>query len=139
MQRVLIIEKHENIRELLVVAFKREGCEICDGVSWENAIKFLRGNGYDLVIAALEAAPPDGLKMLKTIKLSNPNAEIIVILQANEYNVDSIVSCGVYDYVFKPFSLKDVLNKGKKALEKKKLADRVRNLEQIMKTDKMAL
>jgi len=35
--------------------------------------------------------------------------------------------------------LKDIVNIGKKALEKKKLADKVRNLEQIMDMDKMAL
>lgn len=139
MPRVLIIEDHEKIRKLLVVAFKREGYEVCNGIGLEKVAEFLEKDVYDLVIADLEVKPLVGFEMLKTIKRSNPNAEVVAILQTSEYNVGSIISCGVYDYVPKPFLLKDVVNIGKKALEKKKLADKVRNLEQIMDTDKMAL
>ena len=77
--------------------------------------------------------------MLKMIKLSNPNAEIVAIFNPNEYDKNQIIRCGVYDYVLKPFLLSDVVNIGKKALEKKQLSDRVRNLEQIRDMDKFAL
>jgi len=139
MPRVLIIEDHEKLRKLLVVAFKREGYDACNGIGLEKVAEFLEKDIYDLVIADLEVKPLVGFEMLKTIKRSNPNAEVVAILQTNEYNVGSIISCGVYDYVPKPFLLKDIVNIGKKALEKKKLADKVRNLEQIMDMDKMAL
>jgi len=77
--------------------------------------------------------------MLKVIKLTNPNAEIVAIFHPNEYDKDRIISYGVYDYVLKPFLLRDIVGVVKKALEKKQLSDKVRNLEQIRDMDKFAL
>jgi len=115
----------------MVGAFKRENYKTCDGADWEKAVEFLYERVYDLVVVDLEVKPPIGFEMLRTIKLANPNAEIVAILQPNEYDKGTIISRGVYDYVSKPFLLRDIVGLGKKALEKKQLADKVRNLEQI--------
>ena len=139
MPSVLIIEDQEKIRKLMVGAFKRENYKTCDGTDWEKAVEFLNKNVYDLVIVDLEVKSPAGFEMLKIIKLTNPNAEIVAIFNPKEYDKNQIIRCGVYDYVLKPFLLSDVVNIGKKALEKKQLADKVRNLEQIRDMDKFAL
>ena len=138
MPRVLIIEEQEKIRKSVVGAFKREGYEICNGIDCENVKEFDTKNIYDLVVIDLEVEPRIGLEMLKAIKLSNPNAEVVALFHPNKYDIGQIISCGVYDYVLKPFLLRDVVNIGKKALEKKQLSDKVRNLEQIVDTDKLA-
>jgi len=139
MPNILIIEDQEKIRKLLLGAFKRENYKTCDGTDWEKAVEFLNKNVYDLVIVDLEVKSPEGFEMLKIIKLTNPNAEIVTIFNPNEYDKDHIIHCGVYDYVLKPFLLRDVVGTGKKALEKKQLSDKVRNLEQIRDMDKFAL
>ena len=139
MPNILIIEEQEKIRKSLVGAFKREHFESCKGIDWENAPEFLKKDVYDLVIVDLEVKPLAGFEMLKIIKLMNPNAEIVTIFNPNEYDKNHIIRCGVYDYVLKPFLLRDVVGIGKKALEKKQLSDKVRNLEQIRDMDKFAL
>jgi len=139
MPNILIIEEQEKIRKLLLGAFKRENYKTCDGTDWEKAVEFLNKNVYDLVIVDLEVKSPAGFEMLKIIKLMNPNAEIVTIFNPNEYDKNHIIRCGVYDYVLKPFLLRDVVGTGKKALEKKQLSDKVRNLEQIRDMDKFAL
>lgn len=139
MPNILIIEDQEKIRKLLLGAFKRENYKTCDGTDWEKAVEFLNKNVYDLVIVDLEVKSPAGFEMLKIIKLTNPNAEIVTIFNPNEYDKNHIIHCGVYDYVLKPFLLRDVVGTGKKALEKKQLSDKVRNLEQIRDMDKFAL
>ena len=139
MPRVLIIEDHEKLRKLLVVAFKREGYDACNGIGLEKVAEFLEKDIYDLVIADLEVKPLVGFEMLKTIKFANSNAEIVAIFHPNEYDKGRIISYGVYDFVLKPFLLRDVVGIGKKALEKKQLSDKVRNLEQIRDMDKFAL
>lgn len=139
MPNILIIEDQGKIRKLLLGAFKRENYKTCDGTDWEKAVEFLNKNVYDLVIVDLEVKSPEGFEMLKIIKLTNPNAEIVTIFNPNEYDKDHIIHCGVYDYVLKPFLLRDVVGTGKKALEKKQLSDKVRNLEQIRDMDKFAL
>ena len=139
MPSVLIIEEQGKIRKLMVGAFKREIYKTCDGTDWEKAVEFLNKNVYDLVIVDLEVKSPAGFEMLKIIKLTNPNAEIVAIFNPNECDKGRIISYGVYDYVLKPFLLRDVVVTGKKALEKKQLSDKVRNLEQIRDMDKFAL
>ena len=139
MPNILIIEEKENIRKSLVTAFKRERCGTCYGVNWENAVEFFNKASYDLVVVDLKVKPQFGYEMLKTIKFANSNAEIVAIFHPNEYDKGRIISYGVYDYVLKPFLLRDVVGTGKKALEKKQLSDKVRNLEQIRDMDKFAL
>ena len=139
MPNILIIEDQEKIRKLLVGAFKRENYKTCDGIDWEKAAEFLKKNVYDLVIVDMEVKSSAGFEMLKIIKLTNPNAEIVAIFDPNECDKNQIIRCGVYDYALKPFLLSDVVNIGKKALEKKQLSDKVRNLEQIRDMDKFAL
>ena len=139
MPSVLIIEEQGKIRKLMVGAFKREIYKTCDGTDWEKAVEFLNKNVYDLVIVDLEVKSPAGFEMLKIIKLTNPNAEIVAIFDPNECDKNQIIRCGVYDCALKPFLLSDVVNIGKKALEKKQLSDKVLNLEQIRDMDKFAL
>src|SRR3990170_1284276 len=139
MPNILIIEDQEKIRKLLVGAFKREKYKSCDGTDLGKAIEFLNKNVYDLIIVDLGVKSPAGFEMLKIIKLTNPNAEIVSIFNPKEYDKNQLLRCGVYDYILKPFLLSAVVNTGKKALEKKQLADKVRNLEQIMDMDKFAL
>ncbi len=139
MPNILIIEDQGKIRKLLVGVFKGEKYKTCDGTDWKKALEFLNKNVYDLIIVDLEVKSPAGFEMLKTIKLTNPDAEIVAIFNPNEYDKNQIIRCGVYDYALKPFLLSDVVNIGKKALEKKQLSDKVRNLEQIRDMDKFAL
>ena len=139
MPSVLIIEEQEKIRKSMVGAFKRENYKTCDGTDWEKAVEFLNKNVYDLIIVDLEVKSPAGFEMLKIIKLTNPNAEIVAIFDPNECDKNQIIRCGVYDCALKPFLLSDVVAIGKKALEKKQLSDKVRNLEQIRDMDKFAL
>ncbi|MEK7805271.1 MAG: response regulator [Planctomycetota bacterium] len=139
MPNILIIEDQEKIRKLLLGAFKRENFKTCDGIDWENAAELLKKKVYDLVIVDLQVKSAVGLEMLKIIKLTSRNAEIVAIFNPNEYDKNHISRCGVYDYVLKPFLLRDVVGTGRKALEKKQLSDKVRNLEQIRDMDKFAL
>lgn len=136
MSRILIIEEQEKARRSLVGVFRREGFETCEGTGWDNAAELFGRNAYDLIVADLNVKHPDGYEMLKAIRFSNSGAEIVAIISPNMYNADLMARCGVYDYILKPFRQKEVIDIGKKALEKKQLADRVRNLEQIMDMEK---
>jgi len=139
MPNILIVEDQEKTRKLLVGAFKREKYKTCDGTDLGKAVEFLNKNVYDLIIVDLEVKSTAGFEMLKIIKLTNPNAEIVAIFDPNECDKNQIIRCGVYDCALKPFLLSDVVIMGKKALEKKQLSDKVRNLEQIRDMDKFAV
>ena len=133
---ILIIGDQEKVRKSLVVAFKKQGYVVCDELDWESA-KQVYSDKHDLVIADLEGKEQIGVEVLKAIKLSNRNVEIVAILPRNLIGTGKMYSYEVYDCIHKPFLLTDLVNMGKKALEKKKLSDKVRNLEQIMSGNKV--
>ena len=136
MAGILIIGDQEKVRKSLVIAFKKQGYEICDELDWESA-KQVYSDKYDLVIADLEGKEQIGVEVLKAIKLSNRNVEIVAILPRNLIGTGEMYSYEVYDCIHKPFLLTDLVNMSEKALEKKKLADKVQNLEQIMSGNKV--
>lgn len=136
MPRVLIIEEQEKIQKSLVSIFKQEGFEKCDGIKWEKARELLEKNAYDLIIVDLDMELSDGYEIVKSIKFSNSTVEVIAIIPHDRYDVYRMADHGVYDCILKPFRRKDIIDIGRKALEKKQLTDKVRNLEQIIDKDK---
>ncbi len=139
MARILIIEEQEKVRKSLVNAFRLNGLETCNGVGWERAEELFERNLYDLIVIDLDVRPSDGYERLKKIKLFNSDAEIVAMVPPNRYDASRMNGCGVYDCILKPFRQKEIVDMGKKALEKKHLADKVRNLEQIMDMNKLIL
>ncbi|MCF6159269.1 MAG: response regulator [wastewater metagenome] len=135
MSRVLIIEEQGKIRRSLMDGLKKEGFEVCDGIRWEKAGDLLEKNTYDLIIVDLYVKSVDGYEIMKAIKFLNSSAEVIAIIPKDGYDTDQVTRCGIYDYILKPFQQKDLVEMGKKALEKKQLADKVRNLERFMNMD----
>lgn len=132
MTRILIIEAEVKVRQSLVGILKREGFGICEGTGWDEALKACEKDAYDLVMVDLDTKPPDGDEILKKIKRASLGAEIVAIASQNRYDVQHVKNYGVYDCLHKPFRQKEVIQLVKKALEKKQLADKVRNLEQII-------
>ncbi|GJQ24104.1 MAG: hypothetical protein HBSAPP01_18940 [Candidatus Brocadia sapporoensis] len=94
---------------------------------------------YDLILMDLDSESQNNYEILKEIKQVNSDAEIVAIVSQDGYDANRMNSWGVYDYLQKPFRQKEVIDIVKKALEKKQLTDKVRNLEQIMDVDKFAL
>lgn len=137
MSRILIIEEQEKIQKLLVCAFKQVGLESCDGGIWDQADELLNKNAYDLIIVDFDTERYDTSKMMNLIKITNSLAEVIVLTSQRRFAHDQ--KYDAYDCILKPFKLSDVVNKGKKALEKKQLVDKVRSLEKIIGSKKFAL
>lgn len=134
MVRILIIGGQGKIRRSLVDILKQEGLGICEETGWDGALKVYEKGAYDLVMVDLDAKPPEGDELLKKIRGANLGAEMVAIVSPNRYDAPQVNSYGVYDCLRKPFRQKEVIHLVKKALEKKQLADKVRNLEQIIDT-----
>lgn len=130
MFNILIIEDQKNMRESLVIAFKRAGYNT-DGVeSGEKAVELQQDHFYDLVIVDLKMEAMDGLEVLSHIKHVNPSTEVVVMTAFG--TIDSAIQAmrkGAYDYVTKPFQLSEILSVVERALEKKRLSEKVNNLQ----------
>lgn len=134
MFNILIVDDQKNMRESLAIAFKRAGYNVDSVENGENAVKLQGDNLYDLVMLDLKMEDMDGLEVLSHIKQINLATEVIVMTAFG--TIDSAIEAmrkGAYDYATKPFQLTDILSVVERALEKKRLTDKVANLQREIK------
>lgn len=134
MFNILIVDDQKNMRESLAIAFKRAGYNVDSVGTGENAVKLQGDNFYDLVMLDLKMEDMDGLEVLSHIKQINLATEVIVMTAFG--TIDSAIEAmrkGAYDYATKPFQLTDILSVVERALEKKRLTDKVANLQREIK------
>ena len=128
--KILVVEDQDAMRESLVIAFKDEGYQVEGVASGEEAIQRLNNKVYDLVVTDLKMKKVDGLEVLKAVKNANSSTEVVLITAYGTIiTAVRAIRDGAYDYVTKPFRHQEILRVAKKALEKKRLKDRVRYLE----------
>lgn len=134
MFNILIVDDQKNMRESLAIAFKRAGYNVDSVENGKNAVRLQGDNFYDLVMLDLKMEDMDGLEVLSHIKQINLATEVIVMTAFG--TIDSAIEAmrkGAYDYATKPFQLTDILSVVERALEKKRLTDKVANLQREIK------
>ncbi|OHB44120.1 MAG: sigma-54-dependent Fis family transcriptional regulator [Planctomycetes bacterium RIFOXYD12_FULL_42_12] len=134
MFNILVVEDQKNMRESLVIAFKRAGYHVESVWSGEMAVKLQKAHVFDLVVVDLKMEDMDGLEVLSCIKHDNPSTEVIVMTAFG--TIDSAILAmkkGAYDYVTKPFQLPDILSVIERALEKKRLSEKANDLQKEIK------
>lgn len=106
MNKVLILEDEESIRSFIVVNLKREGFQIVEAATGEEALQQFRQHP-DLGVALLDVMVPgpDGFEVCRQIREVNERIGIM-FLTAKVQEKDKIfgLSLGADDYISKPFS-----------------------------------
>lgn len=115
--RVLIVDDEPEITSILSDLF--EGQYDCTTASSaEQALAALSGNAYELVVSDITMPGMSGLDMIPHVKNSSPNTVVVMIsgMQTVESAIDAL-RLGAFDYVMKPFDLRQVEAVVKRALE----------------------
>ncbi len=119
--RILIVDDEAEITAILSDLF--EGKYDCTTAgSAEQALKFLAGENYDLVVSDITMPGMSGLDMIPHVQSSWPNSVVVMIsgMQTVESAIDAL-RLGAFDYVMKPFDLRQVEAVVKRALEHQEL------------------
>ncbi len=121
MARILIVDDDPQIVKLIEVCLKRESFDVetaYDGVSALQ--KITSQENFDLIISDLMMPEMDGNTLLSSIKQIAPDTEVIMLtaLDSTE-NAVKAIKLGAYDYITKPFTIKQLLDIVHQALEKR--------------------
>ncbi len=119
-KRMLVIDDDQVIRKGLKRILEQAGFEIADFASGHLAIEELQRQSYDLVITDLKMPGMSGLDVLKAINVLQP--EVPIVLITGYATVETAVEAmkhGAVDFIPKPFTPKDLLEKIQLALERK--------------------
>lgn len=119
-KRMMVIDDDQVIRKGLKRILEQAGYEVEDFASGHLAIEELQLQSFDLVITDLKMPGMSGLDVLKAINVLQP--EVPIVLITGYATVETAVEAmkhGAVDFIPKPFTPKDLLEKVVLALEKK--------------------
>jgi len=113
---ILIVDDEEIIRDFLSEVLEDYQIELaCDG---DEAIEKLRQKSFDLVITDLRMPKVPGEEVVRASREINPKIKVIVISgYSSLYTVSQSVNNGACAYLSKPFSIKELMQAVKSALE----------------------
>lgn len=123
--KILIVEDEYAIRSFITLNFKKEGLEVFEAASGEEAIKIYDEN-EDIKLVLLDVMLPgiDGFEVLKYIREKSEGIGIIM-LTARTHEQDKVMGLeyGADDYISKPFSPAELIARVRSLIRRLSLAN----------------
>ncbi|MDQ7095742.1 response regulator transcription factor [Desulfosporosinus sp. PR] len=118
MNKILVVEDEDILREVIVDYLKEDGYQILEAADGEKALELFQANAVDLVILDIVLPKIDGWSVCRRIRKNS--AIPIIILTARSDEDDSLLGyeLGADDYLIKPYSPRVLRAKVKRFLEK---------------------
>ena len=124
--RLVIIDDHYDILELLKHNLLLEGYEVKMFFNAVDALKYINADNTDLLITDWMLPEMNGLELCRHLKMSEPTRDIpIVMLTGKNDEIDAVTALevGAEDYVTKPVRMRELMSRVKKILRRRPLTD----------------
>src|SRR5512143_1914616 len=134
MSSILIVDDEEGMRKSLSMLFQKEGYQVCQAGSGEDAIRSLDRDKFDLIITDLRMDGISGTYLLEYIK--DKRLQVPVVIMTAYGTIDSAVDAmrmGASDYIAKPFEYDEILHRAKRAMER---AETAREMDKMLQAQK---
>ncbi|HET6278695.1 MAG TPA: response regulator, partial [Candidatus Polarisedimenticolia bacterium] len=134
MDRLLIVDDEQGMRDFLSIMLKKEGYSVSLADSAERASGFVERGDLDLIISDISMPGQSGLEVLRQAKEANPDTPVIMITAyASTESAVEALKLGAYDYIIKPFDVDELKIVVRNALEKSRLERENRLLKRELK------
>ena len=118
---VLLADDDRSIRTVLNQALTRIGCRVRATGSTSTLWRWVEDGEGDLIVTDVMMPDGDALDLLPAIRRKRPDLPVIVMSAQNTVmTAIRAAEAGAYEYLPKPFDLKEVLSHVKKSLEGQK-------------------
>ncbi|MGW8209018.1 MAG: sigma-54-dependent transcriptional regulator [Syntrophobacteria bacterium] len=118
MANILVVDDENSMREFLEIMLNKEGYQVATAAGGGEAIDLLKKSDFDLVITDIRMKEIDGLEVLKKCKELHPNTIVILIsAYASTSTAVEAMKWGAYDYLPKPFKVREIKAVIRDALE----------------------
>jgi two-component system response regulator PilR (NtrC family) len=134
MDRILIVDDEQGMRDFLSIMLKKEGYAVSAAGTAEKAVDMVARGEFDLVISDISMPGHSGLEVLRQSRGANPETPVIMITAyASTESAVEALKLGAYDYIIKPFDVDELKIVVKNALEKRHLEHENRILKRELK------
>ncbi len=126
MEKILVIDDDDSIRETLQLYLTEIGYEVIVANNGEAGIQMLGKHKPDLILSDLKMAGLTGIDVLKKAKeLDVKNQVVLMTAFEDMQSTITAMQLGAYDYIEKPLELSRFNSVVKRALESRRLSDRL--------------
>lgn len=117
---ILVVDDEKSMREFLEIMLTQEGYRITIAENGEKACDILNRKSFDLVITDIRMRDIDGIGVLKKSKMVSPDTNVVLISAfATADTAVEAMKEGAYDYIPKPFKVREFKKLVKEAIQKK--------------------
>ncbi len=123
--RILIVEDHPLIAELVETRLRIEGMQPVKCPGGREALSLVGTERFDLVILDIMMPDVDGYEVLRHIRATSSTATLPVIFltaKSTPADIEKGLSLGANHYITKPFSGQDLMRKVRLCLDELKAA-----------------
>lgn len=119
---ILLVDDEADFVETMTKRFRIRKLPVTSAGSGLEALKLIDEQDFDVVILDVRMPGMDGMEVLRQIRAKRPLTEVIML--TGHASLDAGMqgmSLGAYDYVLKPADFDELLDKVRRAAERKAL------------------
>ncbi len=117
----LAVDDEVNIHGVLERIFPREGIQVTTCSSGKDALELLDEHMFDLLLADAQMPEMDGMDLLEHASEDHPHLDVVLLsTQGNVQQAVQAMQKGAADYIPKPFSTDELVERVKSVLETQK-------------------
>ncbi|MFA6003518.1 MAG: response regulator [Elusimicrobiota bacterium] len=121
---ILVIDDDKNQRSMLAFALRDQGHDVVAVENGEKALSAARAKRFDVAICDIMMPGLDGVATLKALKQQYPRLEVIMATgYATPGTAVASLKLGAFNYIAKPYELKDLLAILEKAIIRSRKTD----------------
>ena len=131
---ILVIDDEKSQREILKDILVDAGYSVVIAENGEQGIHYAVNDKFNLILTDLKMPGKDGLDVLKEIRQSDPEMQVIIMTAFGTIpGAVNAIKGGAYDYLTKPFKKDELLHVVSRAVERNKLITENRKLKDEIK------
>lgn len=109
--RVLIVDCHAAILEVVAMMFKVLGCHVSSAYGCQAAVDSLSNRPFDLVVSEFGMSKLNGCQLAAFVKANFPKAKVLIMTGMCQSEVAAEMGSPYVDgWIFKPFGFEELLD-----------------------------
>lgn len=107
---ILIADDEPELREVIAMAFERQGCRILEAGSGGEALAILRGDSVDAIVSDIRMPGLDGFDLLQGVRAMGEECPCFVFITGfTEISEERARDLGAFKMLAKPFHLEELI------------------------------
>lgn len=130
---LLIVDDDDEFRSTVVARFSRVGFRVAGAASGEDALRLLEQQSFDVMVCDMRMPGISGLQLVEQLREAGNESEVIFLTgQGTIETAVQAMKLGAYDFLSKPFPLKELETLVERAYEKYSLRKENRQLKALL-------